>query len=59
MCIISHLRIHTNNCLRFFSFKFPHEVAKLEKACHDMMALYPTVSYPLEVLCLHFVQSGE
>ncbi|XP_066196026.1 superkiller complex protein 3 [Sylvia atricapilla] len=38
--------------------KFPHEVARLEKACHDMMALYPTVSYPLEVLCLHFVQSG-
>ncbi|NXB77730.1 TTC37 protein, partial [Donacobius atricapilla] len=38
--------------------KFPHEVARLEKACQDMMALYPTVSYPLEVLCLHFVQSG-
>ncbi|NWU50846.1 TTC37 protein, partial [Dromas ardeola] len=38
--------------------KFPHETVRLEKACHDMMALYPTVSYPLEVLCLHFVQSG-
>ncbi|XP_068033120.1 superkiller complex protein 3 [Anomalospiza imberbis] len=38
--------------------KFPHEIARLEKACHDMMALYPTMSYPLEVLCLHFVQSG-
>ncbi|KAF4804620.1 Tetratricopeptide repeat protein 37 [Turdus rufiventris] len=38
--------------------KFPHEVARLEKACQDMLALYPTVSYPLEVLCLHFVQSG-
>ncbi|RMC17980.1 hypothetical protein DUI87_04854 [Hirundo rustica rustica] len=38
--------------------KFPHEVARLEKACHDMMALYPTMSYPLEILCLHFVQSG-
>ncbi|XP_032848977.1 tetratricopeptide repeat protein 37 [Tyto alba] len=38
--------------------KFPHETARLEKACNDMMALYPTVSYPLEVLCLHFVQSG-
>ncbi|XP_062370080.1 superkiller complex protein 3 isoform X5 [Cinclus cinclus] len=37
---------------------FPHEVARLEKACHDMVALYPTVSYPLEVLCLHFVQSA-
>ncbi|KAM6302205.1 superkiller complex protein 3 isoform 1-T2 [Podargus strigoides] len=38
--------------------KFPHETARLEKACKDMMALYPTVSYPLEVLCLRFVQSG-
>ncbi|KAM6036199.1 superkiller complex protein 3 isoform 2-T4 [Theristicus caerulescens] len=38
--------------------KFPHETARLEKACNDMMALYPTVSYPLEVLCLHFIQSG-
>ncbi|NXN28468.1 TTC37 protein, partial [Nycticryphes semicollaris] len=38
--------------------KFPHEAARLEKACRDMMALYPTVNYPLEVLCLHFVQSG-
>ncbi|KFW71571.1 Tetratricopeptide repeat protein 37 [Pygoscelis adeliae] len=38
--------------------KFPHETARLEKACNDMMALYPAVCYPLEVLCLHFVQSG-
>ncbi|XP_035745210.1 tetratricopeptide repeat protein 37 [Egretta garzetta] len=38
--------------------KFPHETARLEKACNDMMALYPAVSYPLEVLCLHFIQSG-
>uniref|UniRef100_A0A8C4XJW5 Tetratricopeptide repeat domain 37 n=1 Tax=Falco tinnunculus TaxID=100819 RepID=A0A8C4XJW5_FALTI len=38
--------------------KFPHETPRLAKACNDMMALYPTVSYPLEVLCLHFIQSG-
>lgn len=38
--------------------KFPHETARLEKVCKDMMVLYPTESYPLEVLCLHFVQSG-
>ncbi|NXK98466.1 TTC37 protein, partial [Formicarius rufipectus] len=38
--------------------KFPHETARLEKACNDMMSLYPTMSYPLEVLCLHFVNSG-
>ncbi|XP_048786478.1 tetratricopeptide repeat protein 37 [Lagopus muta] len=38
--------------------KFPHEATRLEKACDDMMALYPTLSYPLEVLCLYFIQSG-
>uniref|UniRef100_A0A7M4E6S7 SKI3 subunit of superkiller complex n=1 Tax=Crocodylus porosus TaxID=8502 RepID=A0A7M4E6S7_CROPO len=38
--------------------KFPHETARLKKACDDMMVLYPTLSYPLEVLCLHFIQSG-
>ncbi|NXL35437.1 TTC37 protein, partial [Glaucidium brasilianum] len=38
--------------------KFPHETAELERACDDMMALYPTVSYPLEVLCLHHVKLG-
>ncbi|NWI14464.1 TTC37 protein, partial [Crypturellus soui] len=37
--------------------KFPHETIRLKKTCDDMMALYPTVSYPLEVLCLHFIQS--
>ncbi|NXI38925.1 TTC37 protein, partial [Galbula dea] len=38
--------------------KFSHEAARLEEACNDMMTLYPTISYPLEVLCLHFIQSG-
>ncbi|KFU86741.1 Tetratricopeptide repeat protein 37, partial [Chaetura pelagica] len=38
--------------------KFSHETVRLEKACNDMMTLYPTDTYPLEVLCLHFVQSG-
>ncbi|NXA31997.1 TTC37 protein, partial [Eudromia elegans] len=38
--------------------KFPHEKLRLKKTCDDMMALYPTVSYPLEVLSLHFIQSG-
>ncbi|KAH0628095.1 hypothetical protein JD844_008814 [Phrynosoma platyrhinos] len=39
--------------------KFPHEYSKLKTACEDMMTLYPAVSYPLEVLCLHFIQSGS
>ncbi|XP_053151889.1 SKI3 subunit of superkiller complex protein [Hemicordylus capensis] len=39
--------------------KLPHESSRLKKACKDMMALYPAVSYPLEVLCLYFIQSGS
>ncbi|NXU58717.1 TTC37 protein, partial [Turnix velox] len=41
-----------------YLLKLPHETTTLEKACYNMMSLYPTVCYPLEVLCLHFIQSG-
>uniref|UniRef100_A0A8C3RNX7 Tetratricopeptide repeat domain 37 n=1 Tax=Chelydra serpentina TaxID=8475 RepID=A0A8C3RNX7_CHESE len=52
-----HQKLYKNfiQCLS----KFPHETARLKKACDDMMVLYPTMSYPLEVLCLHFIQSGS
>ncbi|KAK1345115.1 hypothetical protein QTO34_013822 [Cnephaeus nilssonii] len=38
--------------------KFPHETARLKKACEGMINIYPTVQYPLEVLCLHLIESG-
>ncbi|XP_053442391.1 SKI3 subunit of superkiller complex protein [Nycticebus coucang] len=39
--------------------KFPHETARLKKACVGMMSIYPAVQYPLEVLCLHLIESGS
>uniref|UniRef100_A0A667FSM7 Superkiller complex protein 3 n=1 Tax=Lynx canadensis TaxID=61383 RepID=A0A667FSM7_LYNCA len=39
--------------------KFPHEIARLKKACEGMINIYPTVQYPLEVLCLHLIESGS
>lgn len=39
--------------------KFPHETARLKKACEEMIKIYPTVEYPLEVLCLHLIDSGN
>ncbi|XP_030866970.2 superkiller complex protein 3 [Gorilla gorilla gorilla] len=39
--------------------KFPHESARLKKACEGMINIYPTVQYPLEVLCLHLIESGN
>ncbi|KAG8130900.1 putative Tetratricopeptide repeat protein [Naja naja] len=39
--------------------KFPHESSRMKKACKEMMIVYPNMSYPLEVLCLHFIQSGN
>ncbi|XP_054993205.1 SKI3 subunit of superkiller complex protein [Sorex araneus] len=39
--------------------KFPHETARLTKACEEMISIYPTVQYPLEVLCLHLIDSGN
>ncbi|XP_069483747.1 superkiller complex protein 3 [Ambystoma mexicanum] len=38
--------------------KFPHEDVKMKAVCEDVMILYPNLSYPLEVLCLTFIQSG-
>ncbi|XP_060057166.1 superkiller complex protein 3 [Erinaceus europaeus] len=38
--------------------KFPHETARLKKACEGMINIYPTGQYPLEVLCLHLIESG-
>uniref|UniRef100_A0A4X1TF68 Superkiller complex protein 3 n=1 Tax=Sus scrofa TaxID=9823 RepID=A0A4X1TF68_PIG len=39
--------------------KFPHETSRLKKACEGMINIYPTVQYPLEVLCLHLIESGS
>lgn len=39
--------------------KFPHETTKLKKACEEMIAIYPTVQYPLEVICLYLIDSGS
>uniref|UniRef100_A0A452TIM8 Tetratricopeptide repeat domain 37 n=1 Tax=Ursus maritimus TaxID=29073 RepID=A0A452TIM8_URSMA len=46
---------HFIHCLS----KFPHETARLKKACEGMINIYPTVQYPLEVLCLHLIESGS
>ncbi|KAM6224563.1 superkiller complex protein 3 [Rhynchocyon petersi] len=46
---------HFIQCL----LKFPHETAKLKKACEGMINIYSTERYPLEVLCLHFIGSGN
>lgn len=43
----------------FYIFKFPHETSRLKKACEGMINIYPTVQYPLEVLCLHLIESGN
>uniref|UniRef100_A0A8C0K2B1 SKI3 subunit of superkiller complex n=1 Tax=Canis lupus dingo TaxID=286419 RepID=A0A8C0K2B1_CANLU len=46
---------HFIHCLS----KFPHETARLKKACEGMINIYPTIQYPLEVLCLHLIESGS
>ncbi|KAM4875328.1 superkiller complex protein 3 [Thomomys bottae] len=39
--------------------KFPHEAARLKNACEGMINIYPTIHYPLEVICLHLIESGN
>uniref|UniRef100_A0A8C4E3R1 SKI3 subunit of superkiller complex n=1 Tax=Dicentrarchus labrax TaxID=13489 RepID=A0A8C4E3R1_DICLA len=38
--------------------KLPQEEAKMKKACESMLSLYPKQSYPLEVLCSHYLKTG-
>lgn len=38
--------------------KMPHKEVKMKEVCEAMASLYPAESYPLEVLCSHYVTSG-
>ncbi|XP_035022262.1 tetratricopeptide repeat protein 37 isoform X2 [Hippoglossus stenolepis] len=42
------------NCLS----KLPQEENKMKKACESMLTHYPKQSYPLEVLCSHYLKTG-
>ncbi|XP_055459975.1 SKI3 subunit of superkiller complex protein [Psammomys obesus] len=39
--------------------KIPHETTRLKKACEEMITIYPTAQYPLEVICLYLIESGS
>uniref|UniRef100_A0A8D3C255 SKI3 subunit of superkiller complex n=1 Tax=Scophthalmus maximus TaxID=52904 RepID=A0A8D3C255_SCOMX len=39
--------------------KLPQEEARLKKACESMLSHYPNQSYPLEVLCSHYLKAGH
>ncbi|KAM4808860.1 superkiller complex protein 3 [Rhinophrynus dorsalis] len=38
--------------------KLPHEETKLKEACDNMIAAYPSLPYPLQVLGLHYIKTG-
>ncbi|XP_061673335.1 tetratricopeptide repeat protein 37 [Syngnathoides biaculeatus] len=38
--------------------KLPEEEEKMKQACESMVSLYPAQSYPLEVLCFHYLKKG-
>uniref|UniRef100_A0A8C7ZSN2 SKI3 subunit of superkiller complex n=1 Tax=Oryzias sinensis TaxID=183150 RepID=A0A8C7ZSN2_9TELE len=39
--------------------KLPCEEAKIKEACESVLSLYPNHSYPLEVLCGHYLKTGN
>ncbi|XP_036000323.1 tetratricopeptide repeat protein 37 [Fundulus heteroclitus] len=39
--------------------KLPHEEAKMKEACHSMLSAYPSQTYPLEVLCNHYLKTNN
>uniref|UniRef100_A0AAQ4RWZ0 SKI3 subunit of superkiller complex n=1 Tax=Gasterosteus aculeatus aculeatus TaxID=481459 RepID=A0AAQ4RWZ0_GASAC len=38
--------------------KLPQEEPKMIEACKSMLSFYPNQSYPLEVLCSHYLKTG-
>uniref|UniRef100_A0A7N8XEI4 SKI3 subunit of superkiller complex n=1 Tax=Mastacembelus armatus TaxID=205130 RepID=A0A7N8XEI4_9TELE len=34
-----------------------HQISKMKEACEAMLSVYPTQSYPLEVLCSHYLKT--
>ncbi|KAJ8006135.1 hypothetical protein DPEC_G00125100 [Dallia pectoralis] len=38
--------------------RLPHEQGKMRVACESMLALYPSQTYPLEVLCAQHLKAG-
>ncbi|XP_024131356.1 tetratricopeptide repeat protein 37 [Oryzias melastigma] len=44
--------------LKFLS-KLPCEEAKIKEACESVLSLYPIHSYALEVLCGHYLKTGN
>uniref|UniRef100_A0A3Q1HHR7 Uncharacterized protein n=1 Tax=Anabas testudineus TaxID=64144 RepID=A0A3Q1HHR7_ANATE len=38
--------------------KLPEQETKMKEACETMLSLYPNKSYPLEVLCSHYLKTG-
>ncbi|XP_041855524.1 tetratricopeptide repeat protein 37 [Melanotaenia boesemani] len=39
--------------------KLPQKEAKMKEACQSMLSLYPDQSYPLEMLCFHYLKTGN
>ncbi|XP_056393771.1 SKI3 subunit of superkiller complex protein [Hyla sarda] len=39
--------------------KLPREELKLKELCNSMATAYPSLCYPLEVLSLHYIRSGD
>uniref|UniRef100_A0A8C7ZYA4 SKI3 subunit of superkiller complex n=1 Tax=Oryzias sinensis TaxID=183150 RepID=A0A8C7ZYA4_9TELE len=39
--------------------QLPCEEAKIKEACESVLSLYPNHSYPLEVLCGHYLKTGN
>uniref|UniRef100_A0A8C5CNU9 SKI3 subunit of superkiller complex n=1 Tax=Gadus morhua TaxID=8049 RepID=A0A8C5CNU9_GADMO len=46
-------------CVCRDALQLPQAEAKMKEACKSMLSLYPSKSYPLEVLCLHHLKTGN
>uniref|UniRef100_A0A8C8DD58 Tetratricopeptide repeat domain 37 n=1 Tax=Oncorhynchus tshawytscha TaxID=74940 RepID=A0A8C8DD58_ONCTS len=49
--------IYSNNSLNFS--RLSHEECKIKEACESILALYPSQTFPLEILGAHHLKSGK
>ncbi|CAJ0927689.1 unnamed protein product, partial [Ranitomeya imitator] len=52
---------HKEICQRYILClsKLPHEESKLKEICDSTATTYPSFSFPLEVLSMHYIKSGS
>lgn len=55
-----HYKLCGYSCNPKLNFtQLPKEEGRMKEACESMLSLYPNQSYPLEILCSYYLETGK